>query len=70
MDDVTLRMKDGSFYLYIDSATGGRYVFCDKWCKDTWMTAETEHSPEAKNEKWGCWWCGTSVNPDYEEDTS
>ena len=69
MDAMTVRMKNGSLFLFTDPGTGLLYGFCSKACKDAWAVAETEHSPDVVNEKWGCHWCGTSMNPDYDQIT-
>ena len=70
MDNMTVRMEGGGLYLFTDPATGDLYGFCNKMCKDDWAMAETDHSPDAVNEKQGCRWCGKSMNPDYKEEAS
>jgi hypothetical protein len=61
VDNMTIRMGDGGFYLFTDPADGLLYGFCDKACKDAWAVAEEDHAPDALSEKWGCWWCGKSM---------
>jgi len=67
VDAMTVRMKNGSLFLFTDPGTGLLYGFCSRECRVTWTVAMSEHKPGHLGQKWGCWWCGTSMNPDYEE---